>query len=104
MSFINFGLGQFFTNFNLFIFHFYSLGCHDVALKLNLSFIKMILFEFGKNAVFPQLVQHLTDSINVSLACILSVDQNVIQVNNYKNVKFFGQDFIDVTLKVGWCI
>ena len=66
--------------------------------------MKTTLFEFGKKAVFPQFVQHPADSINVSLAYILGVDQDVILVNNHKNVKFFGQDLIDVTLKAGWCV
>ena len=40
--------------------------------------MKTTLFEVGKKAVFPQFVQHLSDSIDVSLACILAVDQDVI--------------------------
>ena len=54
--------------------------------------------------MFPQFVQRLADNINVSLACIFGVDQNVIQVNDHKNVKFFGQDLIDIILEAGWCI
>ena len=63
--------------------------------------MKTTLFEVGKKAVFPQFVQHPLDSIDVSLACILSIDQDVIQVDNHKNVKFFGQDLIDVILEAG---
>ena len=66
--------------------------------------MKTTLFEFGKKAVFSRFIQHLVDSIDMSLACIFIVDQNVIQVNNHENVKFFGQDLIDVILEVGWCI
>ena len=40
--------------------------------------MKMTLFEVSKKAVFPQFVQHLADSIDVSLACILNLDQDVI--------------------------
>ena len=40
--------------------------------------MKITLFEFGKKAVFPQFVQHPLDSINVSLACIFGIDQDVI--------------------------
>ena len=63
--------------------------------------MKTTFFEVGKKTVFPQFVQHLLDSINVSLASILSINQDVIQVNNHKNVKFFGQDLIDITLEAG---
>ena len=66
--------------------------------------MKTTFFEFGKKAVFPQFVQHLLDKIDVSLACILSVDQNIIQVNDHKNVKFFGQDLMYITLEAGWYI
>ena len=66
--------------------------------------MKKTLFEVGKKAVFSQFVQHLADSIDVSLTCILGVDQDVIQVNNHENVEFFGQDLIDVTLEADWCI
>ena len=49
--------------------------------------------------MFPQFIQHPSDSIDVSLAYILRVDQDVIQVNDYKNVKFFGRNLIDVTVE-----
>ena len=66
--------------------------------------MKITLFEIGKKAVFFWFVQHLLDSINVSLACILGVDQDIIQVNNHKNVEFFARDLIDVILEAGWCV
>ena len=66
--------------------------------------MKMTLFQVGKKAVFSQFVQHPSDSIDMSLACILGIDQDVIQVKDHKNVEFFGQDLIDVTLEVGWCV
>ena len=66
--------------------------------------MKTTLFEVSKKAVFPQFVKHSVDNIDVSLVCIFDIDQDVIQVNNYKNIKFFGQDLIDVTLKAGWSI
>ena len=53
--------------------------------------MKTTLFEVGKKTMFAQFVQYLSDSINVSLACILGIDQDVIQVNNHENVKFFGR-------------
>ena len=40
--------------------------------------MKTTLFEVGKKAVFSQIVQHPLDSIDVSLACIVSIDQDVI--------------------------
>ena len=49
--------------------------------------------------MFSQFDQNSSNGIDVSLACIFDVNQVVIQVNNYKNVEFFSQDLIDVTLK-----
>ena len=66
--------------------------------------MKTTLFEVGKKAVFPQFIQHPSDSIDVSLACILSIDQDVIQVDDHENVEFFGQDLIDVTREAGWYV
>ena len=66
--------------------------------------MKTTFFELGKKAIFLQFIQHPADSIDMNLACIFGEDQNVLQVNNYKNVKFFGQDFINVTLEAGWCV
>ena len=40
--------------------------------------MKTTLFEFDKKAVFPQFVQHSADNINVSLARIFGVNEDVI--------------------------
>ena len=39
--------------------------------------MKTRLFEVGKKAVFPQFVQHLAENIDMSLACILDVIQDI---------------------------
>ena len=49
--------------------------------------------------MFLQFVQQAANSIDMSLASIFGIDQDVIQVNNHKNVKFFGQDLIDIILE-----
>ena len=35
----------------------------------------------------------------MALAFILNVNQDVIQVDNDENIKFFGQNIVDVALK-----
>ena len=47
-----------------------------------------------------QNIQHLLHGLFVTLAWIFGIDENVIQVNNDKNIGFFGQDLIDITLEV----
>ncbi len=37
-------------------------------------------------------------------ALAFSVDEDVIEIHYHKNVKFFGQDLVDVTLKRGRCV
>ena len=35
----------------------------------------------------------------MTLAWILNIDKDIIQINNNKNVKLFSQNIIDITLK-----
>ena len=37
----------------------------------------------------------------MALAFILSVNQDVIQVDNDQNIEFFGQNLVDVALEAG---
>ena len=63
--------------------------------------MKTTFFEVGKKAVFPQFLENSLDSINVSLAWILSVDEDVIKVNNDEDIKFLGQDFVNIAPEAG---
>ena len=60
------------------------------------------LLEVGKKAVFPQFLENPSNGIDVSLAGVLGVDENVIEVNNDKDIKFLGQDLVNVALEAGW--
>ena len=51
--------------------------------------------------MFPQFFKNSLNGIDMSLTYIFYVDQDVIQVTNHKNVKFFGQDLMDITLEAG---
>ncbi len=46
-----------------------------------------------------QLVQHLSNGLYVLFAFVLGVNKDVIEVHYYKNVEFFYQDLVNVTLK-----
>ena len=35
------------------------------------------------------------------VVCLLTVDQNVVQIKHNKDVELFIEDFIDVALKIG---
>ena len=58
--------------------------------------MKTTLLKVGKNAVFFQFIKNLLNGINMSLAWVLNIDENVIEVNNDENIEFFGQDLINI--------
>ena len=49
--------------------------------------------------MFPQFHENLLNGIDVGLTWRLNIDEEIIQINNDKNTKHFGQDFIDITLE-----
>ena len=51
--------------------------------------------------MFPEFFEDPPDSFYVTLAGVFGVNQNVIEVHNDKNIKFFHQDFVDVSLEAG---
>ena len=51
-----------------------------------------------------QLFQHLSNGFYILFAFAFNIDEDVIEVHNYKNVKPFCQDLINVALECGWCI
>ena len=61
--------------------------------------MKLTLLQISKQVVFSQNIQIPLHVIHASLAWFLSVDKNVIQIHNDKNIKFFCQDLIDVFLE-----
>ncbi len=54
--------------------------------------------------MLPQLVQHLSNGLDVFFAPILGVDEDVIEVYYYENVELHCQDLVGVTLKRSWCV
>ena len=66
--------------------------------------MKTTLLEIGKKAVFPQFLENPSNGIYVSLAWVLGVDEDVIKVNNDKDIEFLGQDLVNIALKAGRCV
>ena len=54
--------------------------------------------------MFSQFFENQSNGINVGLALVLGIDENIIRINNNENIKFFGQDLIDIILETGWYI
>ena len=51
--------------------------------------MKTTLFQFCKEAVFPEFSEDLQDSFYVILAIDFGVNQEVIEVQDDENIKFF---------------
>ena len=54
--------------------------------------------------MFSKLLQDPAHCIYLWLARVLDIDQNVIQVDNDKDVQFYSKDFVDVTLEASWSV
>ena len=63
--------------------------------------MKTTLLEVGKKAVFSQFLKNPSNGIDVSLAWVLGVDEDVIKVNNDEDIEFLGQDLVNVALEAG---
>ena len=66
--------------------------------------MKPTLLEVGKQAIFPQYIQDLPHGFHVIPSLILSVDEDVIQIHDDKDIKLLCQDLVDVTLEACWGI
>ena len=66
--------------------------------------MKMTFLEVGKKAIFPQFLKNPSNGIDVSLAWVFGIDEDVIKVNNDEDIKFLGQDLINIALKAGRCV
>ena len=66
--------------------------------------METIFLEVGKKAVFPQFLKNLSNDVDVSIVWVFGVNENVIKVNNDKDIKFLRQDLVNIALEAGWCI
>lgn len=39
----------------------------------------------------------------MELTWVLSIDENIIQINDDEDIELLGQEFVDITLKAGSC-
>ena len=90
--------------FYLLIFHMYFLNWNHISQKANIVLMILAFFEVGKKAMFFWFFENPSNGINVSLAWVLGIDENIIQINNDKNIELFGQHLIDITLKTSQCV
>lgn len=63
--------------------------------------MKLVLLQFGKQAMFLKLFKKPLYFVHVGLVRVLNFDQDVIQIYYNKDIKLFGNSHVDLTLKVG---
>ena len=66
--------------------------------------MKSTLFQVDKKSMPYQNIQQPSHSLYMTLALIFDIDEDIIQINNNKNIKLLGQDLIDITLEACWSI
>ena len=60
--------------------------------------------EIGKKTVCPQFLGNLLNGVNVSLAWVLGIDEDDIEINNNKDIKFLDTDLVNIALEAGRCV
>ena len=61
--------------------------------------MEMAFLEVDKKAVFPQFFENPSNGINVSLAWVFGVDEDVIEVNYRVYVQYFLQHIVHEILE-----
>ena len=56
----------------------------------------------GIQRELPELFQNLLYACDVSISVIISVNEDVIQINNDKDVELLSEDLVDVSLEGCW--
>ena len=58
----------------------------------------MTLFQIYIKDIFPGNFQNPLNGFNVTFFWIFGMDKNIIQINNNKDIEFFGQNLNDIAL------
>ena len=61
--------------------------------------MELTLFQIGKKTILSQKIQYLLHGFHVTLVFIFGINEDVIQINNNKNIELFSQKLIDVALE-----
>ena len=64
--------------------------------------IKLTFFQINKKKMLPKFVQNLVYTLNIKLFEVFDIDQDIILIYNDKNIQFFNQYLINISLKNSW--
>ena len=62
---------------------------------------KLTFLQIGKEKIFLELFQNLVYNLNIKLNWTFNIDQHVMKIYNFKDIKRFCNNFIDIALKCG---
>ena len=77
---------------------------YHIAKEPNLFLIKSTILQVGIKRELPELLQNLLYGSNVSISIIISLDEDVIQIYNDKDIKLLSKDLVDIFLKACWYV
>lgn len=64
----------------------------------------MIFFSISKKNILINLIQNSFNNFNIILTLFFYINQDIIFLNNNKNIKSFSQNFTNIDLKVYYYI
>lgn len=88
-------------HFNLFVYYLYILCKNHITKGLNFILVKTTLLKIGKEPVFLELIMDPAYSLHVQLNKVFGINQDVFQIYDDKNIKFFNNNFIGTALEAG---
>ena len=66
--------------------------------------METVFLKVSKKAVFPQFLENASNGVNVSLAWVVGVDEDIMKINNDKDIEFLGQRLVNIALEAGRCV
>lgn len=93
-----------FNSFNSLIFYANPLCWNHKTKKSNLILLKSTFSHVDEKLVFLEPIQALAYDLHMRPTRVFSIDQNIIQIHDDKNVKLFGKNFINIALEASWSI
>ena len=61
--------------------------------------MKSTFLQIGIQREFPQLVEDLIHRLDMAFSFVLNVNEDIIQIHNNQDIKFFLKNHIDIALK-----
>ena len=87
-----------------FVFHTDTFRGHHIAEEPNLFLMESTLLQVGIQQELPELFQNPPYGCDVTIPIIISVNEDVIQIYDDKDVELLSKDLVDVFLEACWCV